>query len=59
MSVGIVWLPITTWTGDARVVSGVNLPMLLRVLNYSAQSLQQFCESAVCGGTNGIKKDRE
>ena len=44
---------------EARVVSGVNLPMLLRVLNYSAQSLELLCETAVCGGTNGVKKDRE
>ena len=44
---------------EARVVSGVNLPMLLRVLNYSTQSLELLCETAVCGGTRGVKKDRE
>jgi len=42
--------------GNARVVSGVNLPMLLRVLNYSRQSLQQLCETAVAGGGSGIQQ---
>jgi PTS system ascorbate-specific IIA component len=42
---------------NARVVSGVNLPMLLRVLNYSRQSLQQLCETAVAGGKSGIQQD--
>ena len=42
--------------GNARVVSGVNLPMLLRVLNYSRQSLQQLCETAVAGGESGIQQ---
>ena len=41
---------------NARVVSGVNLPMLLRVLNYSRQSLQQLCETAVAGGKSGIQQ---
>ena len=41
---------------SARVVSGVNLPMLLRVLNYSRQSLQQLCETAVAGGESGIQQ---
>ena len=41
---------------NARVVSGVNLSMLLRVLNYSRQSLQQLCETAVAGGKSGIQQ---
>lgn len=45
-----------TEQGNARVVSGVNLPMLLRVLNYSRQSLQQLCETAVAGGKSGIQQ---
>ena len=45
-----------TEQGNARVVSGVNLPMLLRVLNYSRQSLQQLCDIAVAGGKSGIKQ---
>ena len=42
--------------GNARVVSGVNLPMLLRVLNYSRQPLQQLCDTAVSGGKSGIQQ---
>ena len=41
---------------NARVVSGVNLSMLLRVLNYSRQSLQQLWETAVAGGKSGIQQ---
>ena len=41
---------------DACVVSGVNLPMLLRVLNYTAQPLQELAETAVCGGKSGVKR---
>ena len=41
---------------DARVVSGVNLPMLLRVLNYREQSLQQLCDTASSGGQSGIQQ---
>ena len=41
---------------NARVISGVNMPMLLRVLNYSRQSLQQLCETAVAGGKSGIQQ---
>jgi PTS system ascorbate-specific IIA component len=40
---------------NARVVSGVNLPMLLRVLNYRQQTLQQLCETASSGGRSGIQ----
>ena len=45
-----------TEQGNARVVSGVNMPMLLRVLNYSRQPLQQLCETAVAGGKSGIQQ---
>ena len=41
---------------DARVISGVNLPMLLRVLNYRQQALQQLCEIACSGGKSGIQQ---
>jgi PTS system ascorbate-specific IIA component len=40
----------------ACVVSGVNLPMLLRVLNYAQKSLEQLCEIAVAGGRSGIQQ---
>jgi mannose PTS system EIIA component len=41
---------------NARVVSGVNLPMLLRVLNYAGQSLQQLCDTAIAGAKLGIQQ---
>ena len=44
---------------NARVVSGVNLPMLLRVLNYSTQSLDLLCETAIAGGKAGVLQDTE
>lgn len=37
-----------------RVVSGVNLPMLLRVLNYPQLSLNELAEKALSGGRDGI-----
>jgi len=37
-----------------HVVTGVNLPMLIRVLNYSYLSLQELVEKALSGGTDGI-----
>ena len=44
---------------NAVVISGINLPMLLRVLNYAHQSIGQLCETAIKGGTNGIRQDYE
>ncbi len=41
---------------NARVVSGINLPMLLRVLNYAHQSLEQLCQTASSGGIKGIQQ---
>ena len=37
-----------------RVVAGLNLPMLIRVLNYSALTLDELMEKAVSGGRDGI-----
>ncbi len=42
----------------ACVVSGVNLPMLLRVLNYAGQSLERLCEIAEDGGKSGIRQGK-
>ena len=39
---------------NAEVVSGVNLPMLLRVLNYSQQDLSQLVVTAIEGAKKGI-----
>lgn len=41
--------------GDDRVlISGLNLPMLVRVMNYRAQSLDELKDIAIEGGRNGI-----
>ena len=37
-----------------RCVSGLNRPMLLRVLNYSEKSLPELAEIAATGGRGGI-----
>lgn len=38
----------------ARVIAGVNLPMLVRVLNYPRLSLDELAEKALSGGRDGI-----
>lgn len=38
-----------------ELISGVNLPMLLRVLNYAPQSMQDLIDTARAGGTTGIR----
>ena len=40
-----------------RRVSGVGLPMLLRVLNYHEQSLDELVLTAASGGRNGVVVD--
>lgn len=37
-----------------RCVSGLNLPMLLRVLNYAERPLDELAEIAASGGRGGI-----
>jgi PTS system mannose-specific IIA component len=37
-----------------RVVSGLNLPMLVRVLNYSGLELEQLATKALSGGREGV-----
>ncbi|MEW6647726.1 MAG: PTS fructose transporter subunit IIA [Pseudomonadota bacterium] len=39
---------------QVRVVSGVNLPMLLKVCNYHTLALDELAEKAATGGRNGI-----
>ncbi|HEC18947.1 MAG TPA: PTS sugar transporter subunit IIA [Gammaproteobacteria bacterium] len=39
---------------DVMVVAGLNLPMLIRVLNYPELSLAETAERAVAGGRQGI-----
>ena len=43
-----------TQENNVRVVSGVNLPMLIRVLNYPKLSLDELVEKALSGGREGI-----
>lgn len=40
-----------------RRVSGLNLPMLLRVLNYPEQTLSELAQTAASGGRTGIQID--
>ena len=42
----------------ARCVSGLNLPMLLRVLNYADKPLDELAEVAASGGKSGIFIDK-
>lgn len=37
-----------------RLVTGINLPMLLRIFNYPERSLDDLTEAALTGGRNGI-----
>ena len=39
---------------QVNVVAGINLPMLVRVLNYADLTLDQITEKAVSGGNDGI-----
>lgn len=41
-------------TCNARVISGANLPMLLRILNYPDMSLEALCDKAANGARDGI-----
>lgn len=41
----------------ARRVSGVSLPMLLRVFNYAEQPLDELARTAAAGGRNGVVTD--
>jgi len=44
---------------QARRVSGVNLPMLLRIMNYPELALDELCIIAMSGARNGVVDDRE
>ena len=41
-------------TGRVAVVTGLNLPMLLRTYNYPEEDLDLLCEKAAEGGVRGI-----
>lgn len=38
-----------------QIVSGINLPMLLRVLNYPELGLEELVQKAVSGGRDGVR----
>lgn len=38
----------------ARLVTGINLPMLLRAVSYRAEALDLLVQRAVVGGTQGV-----
>ncbi len=40
--------------GQARLVAGVNLPMLLRALTYRHEPLEMLVQRALIGGTQGV-----
>jgi len=44
---------------NAVVVSGVNLPMLVRAINYSHLTLTEVAEKALNGGHHGIFRNAE
>jgi len=39
---------------NVRVISGINLPMIIRVLNYPKLNLEELVEKALTGGREGI-----
>jgi len=44
--------------GRVNVISGVNLPMLIRVFNYADENLEGLTEKAAEGGMRGIRVSR-
>jgi len=42
-----------------RRASGINLPMLLRIMNYCERPLDELCAIAVSGAKHGVVDDRE
>jgi PTS system ascorbate-specific IIA component len=42
--------------GRVEVVSGANMPMLLRSLCYGEQTLGELVQKAVAGGTTGVQR---
>lgn len=40
--------------GRTKVVTGINLPMLVRILNYPRLGLDELCSKAVSGGRDGV-----
>lgn len=43
--------------GSIRIISGLNLPMLVRVLNYIDSPLDELADIALEGGRKGLSQD--
>jgi PTS system ascorbate-specific IIA component len=43
-------------TGQARLLVGVNLPMLWRAVNYQQESLDALVTRALQGGSQGVRE---
>lgn len=41
-------------TANLQVVAGINLPMLIRVLNYPELNLNELTKKALTGGSDGV-----
>ena len=41
---------------DVKIISGLNLPMLIRIINYDDQPLLEMTNTAISGANNGITK---
>jgi len=41
-------------SGKVACVAGINLPMLVRVLNYSELNLRELAQKALSGGIEGV-----
>lgn len=39
---------------NVQIISGLNLPMLLKVMNYPALDLTHLAQKALCGGKEGV-----
>ncbi|TAL74770.1 MAG: PTS fructose IIA subunit family protein [Rhodanobacter sp.] len=52
-----IGLSLTSLGVRLRCVSGLNLPMLLRVLNYAEKNLDELVDIAASGGRSGILID--
>ena len=42
--------------GKVQVLTGLNLPMLLRAINYRNASLEESTQKALAGGTGGVMR---
>jgi PTS system ascorbate-specific IIA component len=48
---------LTQIASPCRRVAGLSLPMLLRVMNYGDQGLEDLARTAANGGRNGVVLD--